>query len=80
LGLFSSSLPHIRCDGTDICDAADIGEQSAANASFRWHQPSQPPDKNVDSAASAERPASHFGGFTAQIAKKLRIEENKKSA
>jgi len=64
-----SFLYSNHSSGTDICDAADIREPSAANASIQWHQPSFPPTQNVNSAASAECPASHFGGNYAKSAK-----------
>ncbi len=66
--IFGDFLPHIRCDSTDICDAADIRESSAANAPFQRHQPSQPPAQNVDSAASPVLPACHFSGSIANSA------------
>ena len=34
---FGGSLPHIRHDGTDHCDAAAIRELSAAIAPFQRH-------------------------------------------
>lgn len=67
-------LPHIRCDGIDICNAADTREQSTANAPFQRHQPGHPPDKNFNSVAVAELPARHFSGLYAQIANVLYFE------
>jgi len=59
-------LLYIHCNDTDNCDAADIRELPAALASFQWHQPSQPPHKNVNSAVSPVLPACHFGGLNAK--------------
>jgi hypothetical protein len=50
------------------CMAAATRESFAALASFRWHQPSLPLHKNVNSAASTEPPARHFGGCIANSA------------
>ena len=65
---FGGSLPAIRCDGTDNCDAADTREPSAAFAPIQRPTPSHPPTQNVNSAASRHLPASHFGGKSAQTA------------
>jgi len=62
-------LPCVRCDGSHNSIAVDLAEQSAATAPFRWHQPSLPPHKIVDSADCSRVPARHFGGKYAQNAK-----------
>ncbi len=48
--------------------AAAIREPSAATAPIQRHYGSHPPAKNVNSAASRERPANHFSGSIAQNA------------
>jgi len=37
LCIFGGFLAYIRCDNTDICDAADIREPSAALVPFQRH-------------------------------------------
>jgi len=62
LCIFSGILPHIRCDDTPNDKAVASRERSAAKVSFQRLQESFPPTQNDNSAASAEFPASHFGG------------------
>jgi len=45
-----------------IFRAVAFSLKSAANAPFQRHQPSQPPDKNANSAPCSLTSASHFGG------------------
>jgi len=66
--IFGGFLPYIRCDDTDICDAADTRERSAALAPFQRIQPNTPLHKIVNSAVSRLLPACHFGGFIANYA------------
>jgi len=65
---FGGFLPHIRCDGTDNCDAADTAGPSAALAPFQRIQPSFSRHENVNSAVSPVLPASHFSGKYAKYA------------
>ena len=47
------------------CTAVALAEQSAEFVSFRWQQPSLPPDKNDHSADHSHTAAGHFGGNSA---------------
>jgi len=47
------------------CTAVALTELPAEVVSFRWHQPSFPPHKNVNSAPRSLTPAGHFSGNNA---------------
>jgi hypothetical protein len=67
------NLPSNRCNGSDLCAAADICEPTAAFVSFQRHQPKEPRCKILDSAPCSLTSACRFSGKYAKYAIKLRI-------
>jgi len=61
--------------GTSPMAAVALRESFAANVSIQWQQPSLPLHKMVNSAVSPLPPASHFGGYMAEMAIGLHCEQ-----
>jgi hypothetical protein len=68
LCVFAVNRICIYSSSMAICMAVATAEQSAESVSIQRHPAERPPTQNVNSVASAERPAGQFGGSISKCA------------